>query len=109
MMRKELNFLSPGYMAYSCTHCDAGAIPPLAEYYLQFLDHFRMAPLQLATNTFVILDGLRELFQHGFQREPSVEEVLFLYRIKKTRNPNFFHLESNRTQKTAFTAVLGLK
>lgn len=35
----------PGYMAYSCAHCDAGAIPPLAEYYLQFTDHLRVAPL----------------------------------------------------------------
>lgn len=98
-----------GYMSFSYPHCDAGAVPPLADYYLQFLDHLRVVPFQLAPDTYSILVGFRRLFEFGFQRESTVQEVLYLHKHKQTQNPSFFHLESNHINKKSFPAILNLK
>lgn len=95
-----------GYLSLTCNHCDVGVIPSIPRFYLKFCDHLNVVPHQLVPSTFVILAGLRRLFDVEFHREPELNEILYLYRLKPTPgNENYYFLEAQKGCKS----VHGLK
>lgn len=86
-----------GYLSLTCHHCDTGVIPPIPSFYLRFCDYMNVIPHQLVPNTFVILAGLRRLFDLEFNREPSLTEIPYLYKFKPAPgNKNYYFLEAQR-------------
>lgn len=83
------------HLSISCYHCYYGAMPQLADYYLRIVYHVGVAPHQLAPNTYLILAGLRRLFDFVLGKVPTITEILYLYKYKTARNPNFYFLEAN--------------
>lgn len=65
------------------------------DYYFRFTYHLGISSQQQAPNTHLILAGLRRLFEFVFGAEPTVIEILYLYRYKSARNLNYYLLEAN--------------
>lgn len=86
-----------GYLSLTCNHYDAGVIPHILGFYLQFCDRVNVVPHQLVPNTFVILAGLRRLFDLEFNRAPTLTEILYLYKFKPAPgNENYYFLEAQK-------------
>lgn len=87
------------YAAWSQKYLKAGALLPLRPYFVNYLNHVKIAPFQLQTNGYRIVSALKSLFHIQRWGEPSLEEICYLLCLKKTPprahgGAGFFYLAS---------------
>lgn len=96
------------YIAMSCYHCDASDIRPLTDYYLRLPFHVGIVPLQSAPNTYHILASLRNMFKAEFAREQTVDEIIFLYKVKASSKNPYLFLRSKQGFQTAICYAINV-
>ena len=74
----------------------AGALLPLRSYFVDYLNHVRIAPFQLHTNGYRVLAALKSMYHLQGWEGPSPQEICYLLALKRSpkENEGFYYLAS---------------
>ena len=81
-----------GYFAFSDHITQAGAHLPLRSYFIDVLEYFGIAPLQLSPNGYAILIALFVIYNEMGFPQPTPLEVNYMYTLKRIPNGEWFLL-----------------
>ena len=88
-----------GYVALSEHILKAGGTIPLHPLFFMILNHFDLAPLQLAPNDWLTLSCLYMAFMKLNGRAPTAQEVHFMYNLMPTpKSKGFYFLQKANSQ-----------
>lgn len=86
-----------GYTACNRFTCVAETLPPFNQFTRKVLLSLRIAPSQLHLNRYALLSSLFIIFMDHLFRPPTVEEIIYLLKIKSRGDkPSFTFLEAVR-------------
>lgn len=84
-----------GFMAWTKTHCECGAIPPLATQFRNILIKFGLAPFQLTPNSYTVIAGMEIMKRKVRDSSLTPLELSYFYKLKKGKDGSFYYLEAN--------------
>jgi len=84
-----------GFMAWTKTHCECGAIPPLATQFRNMLIKFGLAPFQLSPNSYTVIAGMEIMKRKVKDSSMTPLELSYFYKLKRGKDGSFFNLEAN--------------
>ena len=92
-----------GHFAFSHLIMRAGARLPLRQYFLDILEYFGIAPLQLAPNGYSLLSALYIVYSQLRFPPPTPIEVNYMYTLKKIPGggAGFYYLSAWSSRKMA--------
>nr|XP_017224627.1 PREDICTED: uncharacterized protein LOC108200871 isoform X2 [Daucus carota subsp. sativus] len=78
-------------MVTTLRHVPLGVTAPLPQYYVDMCDWFKVAPIQLSPNSYMLAAGLRILFDKVGLGAPSMRELSHFFRLAQSQ-PGYFYL-----------------
>ena len=78
-------------MVTTLRHVPLGVTAPLPSYYVDLCDWFKVAPIQLSPNSYMLAAGLYILFDKVGLGAPSMREVSYFFRLAQSQ-PGYFYL-----------------
>ena len=88
-----------GYTACNRYIFWSGAIPPFTEFLRNILREIGIAPGQLIPNSYAQLQCMYMLFLEHLFREPTIDDVRFIYRLKSQPGSPYIFFESSKATK----------
>jgi len=85
----------PRFMAWTKTHCECSAIPPLSTPFRNMLIKFGLSPFQLSPNSYSIIAGMYMLTRMVTDSGITPLELSFFYKLKGKKGSSFYNLEAN--------------
>nr|XP_017252682.1 PREDICTED: uncharacterized protein LOC108223109 [Daucus carota subsp. sativus] len=78
-------------MVTTLRHVPLGVTAPLPSYYVDLCDWFKVAPIQLSPNSYMLAAGLYILFDKVGLGAPSMRVVSYFFRLAQSQ-PGYFYL-----------------
>jgi len=82
-------------MAWTKTHCECDAIPPLSTPFRNMLVKFGLAPFQLSPNSYSVIAGMEILRRLVKDSSITPLELSYFYKLKRSQDSSFYNLEAN--------------
>ena len=78
-------------MVTTLRHVPLGVTAPLPSYYVDLCNWFKVAPIQLSPNSYMLAAGLYIMFDKVDLGAPSMREVSYFFRLAQSQ-PGYFYL-----------------